>query len=73
MKREGGGSGIYITLIIFSTAAGRILFAGYDDSSVRAWDVIKVLLTTTTKLSKRHPCSQPHSQFMSGNETDSYI
>ena len=40
---EGRGREFYnIIFIFFSTAAGRILFAGYDDSSVRAWDVIKV-------------------------------
>ena len=49
---EGRGREFYhIIFIFFSTAAGRILFAGYDDSSVRAWDVIKVHLTQTATLS----------------------
>lgn len=27
------------------TKSGHVLFAGYDDHSVRAWDVLKVLLS----------------------------
>ncbi len=49
--------------ILFGSSAldfsksGRILFAGYDDSTVRAWDVLKVCVCIMT-LSK--PCVHCH-------------
>lgn len=48
--------------ILFGSSAldfsksGRILFAGYDDYTVRAWDVLKVQYTTE--------CGDPHVTVM---------
>ena len=43
----------------FSTS-GRILYTGYDDYTIRAWDVLKVHTYTNCKHTHTHSCTHTH-------------